>query len=471
MSLPTNIRRPGAFSSFVWSNSLLGALNELNIVIVAEKTAAGTAPSGMPIQVFSEIDADTKAGVSSLGALGCRKAFEQGKISEGMPAVYLVPLDEASGGAKATYTITITATSAAQDDLNFTLCGRPIAVPVNAGDTATDIAVTMVAAILALGTTLPFSTVTNAAGVVTLTFATKGVNGNGMIARLQHAPTGVTFAFAAGVAGTGAIDITDAVQSIYDKRYNAVAVSNHATADIAILIIERGNAWGYNEQNYRHYFMGENGSLGTAQALATAANDFGIVVGTYQASPSLPLEIAVCDMFAEFATTQPNVNMDGQMVALYPPDATDVYGVAEIESALGGGMTPHVPDAGGVYSNIVRMMTTEVTLDGVDTEVLRDIAYTRTAAYRAELHEDNFKLQFPQGIEDDETTDRVRAMQIAIDRGLAAATPPILRDVESKIDQYQVSLSADVPGRVVSSSPFTPAGPLHQLDATHILYF
>lgn len=454
----------------MWSDSLLGAENSLNVVIVAE-CKGGSAPDGSPIQVFNELDADAKAGPSTLGSIGCRKAFEQGKLSNGSPSVYLVPLAEASGGAAATYTITFTASSAAQDDLTFKICGVLVDVPVNAGDTATDIAESCVVQLQALSLSLPFVTITSAAGVVTLTFATKGVNGNGMLVKLLHAPTGVTFAFAAGAAGTGTIDITDAIQSIYDKRYNAVAVSNHSTADIAIIIVERVNAWGYNEQNYRHFFMGENGSLGTGQALATAANDFGVVVGTYQGSGSLPIQIAVADMIAEFYTTQPNVNMDGQLVALDPPDPTNVYGVSEIESALGGGMTPHVPDEGGLYSNIVRMMTTEITLDGVDTEVLRDIAYTRVAAYRAELHEDNFKIQFPQGIEDDDTTSRVRAMQIAIDRGLASSVPPILTNVEAQIAQYVVTLSTDVPGRVVSTSPFTPAGPLHQLDATHIMYF
>src|SRR5690349_25128613 len=98
MSLPTNVRRPGAFSTFVWSNSLLGALNSLNVAIVAE-CKGGTAADGSPVQVFNELDADAKAGASTLGALGCRKAFELGKLSGGMPSVYLVPLAEAAGGA------------------------------------------------------------------------------------------------------------------------------------------------------------------------------------------------------------------------------------------------------------------------------------------------------------------------------------------------------------------------------------
>lgn len=466
--LPNNVRRPGAFSTIKWQNALTTALNELRAVIVAEKSATGTAAADTPIQVFDEDDADLKAGMGSPGALGCKKAFEQGKLMNGaQPEVWLTPLTEPSGGAKATITLTVTLSpSAQQGDVLFRIAGRPLDAPVNAGDSVTAIATSMAAAINASKKTMP-GIATSAAGVVTFTAACKGVNGNDIVADLISAPGGVLVAIAVGAAGTGAAVITTAVQAIYDKRYNAVAISNHTTTDIATLFTERAAAWGFNQQNYRFFFVGERGSLGTAQTLQAAANDLGIVIGTYEGTPSLPIEIAVVDMFAEFASTVPNVNMDGQTVALYPPAAGTVYTTAEIESALNGGMTPHVPD--GSNSQIVRMMTSEITLDGVNTEVLRDIGYPRTASYRAELHETNFKQQFNQEDVTDQTLPRVRAMQIGIDRALAAQN--ILRDVESKIDQYVVVLHPSVPGRVQSSSPFTPAGPLHQLDAVHVMYF
>lgn len=468
-SLPNNVRRPGAFSTIKWQNALTTALNDLRAVIVAEKTAAGTALADTPIQIFDEDDADTKLGMGSFAALGCKKAFEQGKLMGGaMPEVWCAPLTEPGAGAKATITLTITVTTAQQGDLKFRIAGRPVVAPVNAGDAQNTIAATVKAAIDATQRTLP-GTASIAANVVTFTIATKGVNGNDVVADLVSAPAGVTLTIAVGAAGTGAAVITTAVQALYDKRYHAVGFSNHTTVDIGTLVTERAAAWGFNQQNYRFFFMGERGSLGTAQTLQAAANDFGIVIGTYEGTPSLPIEIAVVDMFAEFSSTRPNVNMDGQIVALYAPAASLVYTTSEIESALNGGLTPHVPE--GSYSKIVRMMTSEITLNGVNTEVLRDISYPRTAAYRAELHETNFRQQFKQENVTDETLPRVRDMQIGIDRSLASQNPPILRDVEAHLDEYVVALHPSVPGRVQSSSPFTPAGNLHQLDSVHVMYF
>jgi phage tail sheath gpL-like len=467
-SLPNNVRRPGAFSTIKWQNALTTALNELRAVIVAEKSAAATATADTPIQIFSEDDADTKLGMGSFAALGCKAAFAQAKLmGDAAPEVWCAPLTEPVGGAKATLTLTVTVTTAQQGDLKFRIAGRPLVVPVNAGDSANTIATAITAAIASAQRTLP-GTATTTTNVSTFVVATKGVNGNDVVADVVSQPTGVTLAIAVGTPGTGAAVITTAIQALYDQRYHAVCIGNHTTTDIATLVLERAAAWGFNQQNYRFFFMGERGSLGTAQTLEAAANDFGIIIGTYEGTPSLPIEIAVCDAFAEFASTRPNVNMDGQRVALYPPTASLVYTTTEIESALNGGLTPHVPD--GSYSKIVRMMTSEITLDGVNTEVLRDISYPRTAAYRAELHETNFRQQFKQENVTDETLPRVRDMQIGIDRSLASQSPPILRDVESRLSEYVVALHPSVAGRVQSSSPFTPAGALHQLDSVHVMY-
>lgn len=468
-SLPNNIRRPGAFSTFKFNSALQLSLNELRAVIVAEKSAAGTATADAPIQVFDEDDADTKLGMGSPAALGVRMGLAQAKLMNGAtPEIWCAPLAEPGAGAKATQTITITVTTALQGDLKFRIAGRLITVPVTAGDAQNTIATAVKNAIDALKRVLP-GTASVAANVVTFTLATKGVNGNDVAYDLVSAPGGVTCVFAVGVVGTGAAIITTAIQALYDRRYHVVITSNHTTTDIATLLVEAAAAWGYSQQNYRFFFMGERGTLGTAQTLATAANDYRIVVCSYEQCPNLPIEIAVATAFGEFSSTKPNVNMDGQILALAPASGTYAYTVPEIESALAGGVTPIIPD-GGSYSKIVRLVTTEITLDGVPTETVRDIAYPRTAAYRAELHEINFRSRFKQEVISDAIVPRVRDMQIELDRGMAAENPPILRDVESKIDQYQVEISPSVPGRIVSASPFTPAGPLHQLDSTHIMF-
>src|ERR1051326_857616 len=193
-SLPNNVRRPGAFSTIKWQNALQTALNDLRAVIVAEKSAAGTAPSNAPIQIFDEDDADAKLGMGSFAALGCRKAFEQSKLMGGaMPELWAAPLDEPAGGAKATITLTVTVTTAEQGDLKFRIAGRPLVAPVNDGDAQNTIAATIAAAIASSQRILP-GTAAAVANVVTFTVATKGVNGNDVAAVVDSLPTGVQVA-------------------------------------------------------------------------------------------------------------------------------------------------------------------------------------------------------------------------------------------------------------------------------------
>jgi phage tail sheath gpL-like len=465
-SLPSNVRRPGAFSEikFQQAGQQLVPL-PLRVVIVAEKSAAGTATVDAPIQVFDEDDADTKAGQGSFAAIGARKAIEQGKLMGSTPEIWIAPLAEPAGGTKAITTITVTVTTAAGGDVVFKVAGRPVTASVSAGDAQNTIASAIKSALDTLKPVLPVvaSVATN---VVSATAVTKGVNGNDVAFELVKAPAGVTIAFAQSVAGAGVAVIATAIQALYDVRYHAVCTSNHTTTDIASMLIERAAAWGFNAQSYRFFFVGERGSIATAQALQAAANDFGILVGSYEGCPNLPIEIAVADAIAEFASEAPNVNMDGQRVALYPASGTYAYTAPEIESLLNGGCTPHAPD--GSYSKIVRMVTTQITLNGSPSETVRDIAYPRTAAYRAEQGEIAFRTQFKQEVLSNDVLPRVRDMQVGIDRQMEERN--YLRDVDSFLDQFQVEIAASPAGRIVSSSPFRPAGPLHQLAALHVMY-
>lgn len=465
-STPSNLRRPGAFSefNFVQAGQSLIPLS-LRAVIVAEKTAAGTAAIETPIQVFSETDADTKAGQGSLAAILCRTAFQQGKLSGAQPEIWLDPIAEPAGGTATQWTVTITVTTATAGTLIFTVAGRLVIVGVSAGDSANAIAAGIKSALDAMKSLIPF-TATVAANVVTLVHTTKGVNGNDAAFANVQTPAGVTCTLTQSVAGTGAASITNAIQALYDQRYHGVAISNHTTTDIAALVLERAAAWSFSRRNYRFFFVGERGSLGTAQTLQAASNDYGIVIGSYEATPSLSGEIAVVDMIAEFAKEAPNANLDGQRVALYPASGAFAYTAAEIESGLNGGVTTHEPD--GSFSKITRLVTSETTINGAPTETVRDIAFPRTAAYRAEQVEIAFRSRFIQENDTPEVRNRVRDMIVEVSRAMEAQN--YLQDVDSFLDQTQVERSTTTTGRYVSSAPFRVAGPLHQLVTVHTMF-
>jgi len=465
-STPSNLRRPGAFSEFAFveaGQSLIPL--PLRAVIVAEKTVAGTAAVDTPVQIFDEADADAKGGIGSLAAVLCRTAFAQAKLSGASPEIWMAPLAEPAGGTATQETATITVTTAAAGTLIFTVAGRPVIVGVSAGDAANTIATAIKNAIDAMRSLIPF-TATVAANVVTMTHTTKGANGNDAAFAIVQTPVGVTCVLAQSAAGAGAASIVNALQGLYGQRYHAVAISNHTTTDIATLVLERAAAWAFSQRNYRFFFVGERGSLGTAQTLQAAANDFGIMIGSYEATPSLSGEIAVVDAIAEFAREAPNANLDGQRVALYPPSGAFAYTAPEIESGLNGGLNVHEPD--GAFSKITRFVTSEITLNGAPTETVRDIAFPRTAAFRAEQVEIAFRTRFVQEVDTLEVRTRVRDMIVEISRAMESLN--YLQDVDSFLDQTQVEKSITTTGRYVSSAPFRVAGPLHQLVTKHTMF-
>lgn len=464
---PANVRRPGAYPEFKFlaAGQQLVPL-PLRVAIVAE-SKGGTLTLGVPIQVFDEDDADTKCGKGSFAALMARMALATMKIKGSGPEIWVCGVAE-SGGLATQNTLTVVVTTAVAGNVVLQIGGKTITVGVSAADPQNTIATAIKNALDTNKAILPF-TAAVAANVVTTTNVTKGVNGNDCAFTVLSQPVGVTVTAAQSVAGTLAADPTAAINALYDQRYHAVVLSNHTTVDVATAITARLDAWSYNQKNYRFFFMGERGSLGTAQTLQASANDFGIVVVSCEQIPGLPQEMAVGVAVAEFAREAPNANLDGDEIPMAPPNGSFAYTTAEIESGLNSGVTVLTPSITGARVRIERLVTTQTTLNSAPFEPLRDLAYPRTAAFRAEQLDIGFRTGFIQESLTPEVLQRVRDMIIAKDRAMEAAG--YLTGVDDLIDQIQVEKASTPAGRVVASAPFQVAGPLHQGVFVNTMYF
>jgi phage tail sheath gpL-like len=471
-SLPSNVRKPGAFHEFEFSARGSAQPLERRFVIIAEKTAAGTAAADTPVQLFGESDGDAKCGVGSLAALMNRKAILQARLSGfGEPEIWVVPLAEPGAGTAATYTLTLSGSATQAKDLILKLAGRLIVVGVNNGDAAATIATAIKDKCDELGPSLPFTA--GAAGdVVTLTFRTKGVNGNDVARKTLQLPTGVGLVHAVGVAGAGATSITTALGALYDKRYHGLALANHVTSDAAAILADLLLAWGFGQKNYRFLELGERGSLGTAQTLQASFNDYRVGITACENTGSLPGEIATAVGVSWWAREAPNANLDGELLALDPPDPQDAFTDAEIESALASGVTPLVP--AGTYCKLVRKVTSQITVAAAPFEPLREPALPRTVAYMAEQEDIGFTQGFhqetmwadPSG--GDDIFARVRDM--VIDKHRAAERSRYLRNVDDHLPEIKAEEHPSVAGRILIQDPMTVAGPLHQGAFLHIGY-
>lgn len=472
-NLPSSTRKPGVYHEFDFSaaGQQLVPLDR-RVVIVAEKTAAGTAAADAPVQLFGEADGDAKCGVGSLAALMNRAALLQAKLSGiGAPEIWACPVAEPGAGTAAVYTITVTGPATATKDLILKLAGRLVVVGVNNGDSANTIAAAIEAKCDELAATLPF-TASVADNVVTLTFRTKGSNGNDVARVTLQLPAGVGIAHANPTPGATATAITNALAALYDKWYDGIALANHATADAAALLADAALAWGYGAENYRFYAMGERGSLGTAQTLQASYNDYRFLFPNVEGSGTLPGELAVMTMIAWMAREAPNANLDGEIIGADPPAAADAYTDAEIESALGSGISPLVP--AGAYCKLVRLVTSQITVGGAPFEPTREPALPRTAAYMARQIDIALEQGLKQEVKwaDPAGGDDIyqRARDIIVDKHRAAERARYLRDVDTFLPEIRVEDHPSVPGRLVAQDPMAVAGPLHQIAMTHTMY-
>lgn len=467
-SVPSNLRRPGAFHEFV--AGLAGGLVALDtrVVIVAIKSSAGTATAATPVQIFDESDADTKLGKGSEAALMARVAFAQARKSRSQPQIWACPM-AAPSGAAAVQTITTTVTTALAGNVVIRIAGRTIVVGVSAGDAQNTIAAAIEKAIdaEAAAGNLPV-TASVSTNVVTCTHVTHGVNGNDVDYEIVSTPSGVSVATTQTVAGSAAVDITAALSALMGADYDAIAIANHTSTDTADALANSEEAWGPEMKRWRHIFIGETGSVSTANGLADDCDDRGVLVISCENSPSLPGELAVACAVAAVGKSRPNANLNDEELVIYPPPAASAYTNAEIETLLAGGSTPLVPTSDGTATKIVRLVTTQITLNSAPYDGLRDWAQSRTHAFIARQLDIAWAQKFRQELLDDEVMARARDMVIEIHE--AAQSARILRDVDEFKDQILVEESELTPGRIVLVNPFRVAGPLHQAVFLHTHY-
>lgn len=478
-TVPTSILTPQAFHTFahVKGGSGLAPL-PLRVLLIATKSTAGTATTETPVQAMDAADGIAKAGQGSELALMVAKAFEQGDLNRqqrgGQPEVWICPIAPPAGVAAA-QTMTVTVTTAVAGNLVVRIAGRTINVGVSAGDAQNTIAAALKNAIAAAIKDLPV-TASVATNVVTCTHTHTGTTGNDVVYEVVSAPSGVTVASAQSVAGTGVIDISNALDAAVDRNYDAVAVSIHSATAVTDALSHLTAMWGYSQKFWRWLFIGDKASLGTAQGYATSADSEKILIPSCEACPNLPSEIATAAAVYAFGTERPNANYDGGELALYPPPAASAYTAAEIESALAGGVTPLKPTASGARLQVVRMITTKLTEGGVPFDALKDLAISRTLAYRATQYDIGFRTGFQQEVIDGALTNpdatllrRIRDMCVGIDRELGRLS--YLRDVEDTIPQIQVEEASAPAGRVLVQAPCRVAGPLHQAAFHHVNYY
>ncbi len=393
-TIPASLRKPLTYAEFnlKLANQGLSA-NRLETVILAPKLAAGTQPAATPVQIFSNADAETYAGLGSIAAEMARHLLATNPYA----TLHLVLVDDPAGSnATATVVYSGTVTGAGSE----TVWGddEKIEIATASTDTPTTIAAAMAAAINAR----PWLTFTAAAaaGTLTLTSRHKGLLNNQILINATGTTVGAARAVTQFSGGTLAHDPAAALTSIFTSGHDIVASAFNDTATLTAIRNSNDTVSNSIEIRGRRAWFGSNGSVGNATTLSSGQNGWLVhgalarytqTKGARSAPWNIAAAMAAVDAFEEDPARPLNTL---PLPTLAIPDRVDVLSRGEQEALLYAGVTPLEPGPGNLMQ-VVRAITTYTTsAAGAPDAALLDITTPKTLFYFRELVVNDQKIRF-----------------------------------------------------------------------------
>lgn len=375
MTIP-NVLKPGDYFEF---NTTLGAralaTNDQKLVIVAQRTTAGTIAALTPVEVFSDEAAATYFGRGSQAHRMAAAAINANPYLQ----LTAVGLDDDAAGIAATASVVVHGPASGTGQLRLSVCNTPVAVAVASGDEATQLASALAAAINA-SLDLPVSASATEA-TVTLTARNKGACGNEIGLVVTTTATGVTMTLTTMHGGQGDPSLAHALAVIFSAGHTVI-VSPYSTQDaLSQLSAHLDKVSGPLEQRGALGVTGWNATLAAGTTLTSTANAPRITTGWHNGSRLTNGELAA--VYAGVIASEPDPARPLQTLPLPGLDITPQSqwpGRTEQENALANGLAPF--EIQGSSVQIVRAVSTYVKdAEGVTDRTLMDITILRSLDY------------------------------------------------------------------------------------------
>lgn len=353
------------------------------VLFLGAKKTSGTATADVPIQVYTEADADAAFGAGSMLALMLRAGMRAARERGTAPAFWGAGLTPPGGGTAASNgSFAFAGTATAAGDIEFAIAGRRMIASVASGGTASAAATAVVAAVNAALAELP-GTLAAVSGTATYTHGATGVDGNGVVLKVYKLPAGITCTVTQPSNGAGVLTYTTALTNSLNRDFNAIAIQSTTATEVTALSTHLAEAWAATKKRWRFAFLGCRGSVATATTLASGGNDHRIVVVAQPDANAHPAILAAAVAAHTEAVGKPNQNFNGDQIAAIPPvDEADEVIESEIQTLLAGGCTPIARTPAG-RSRLVTVVTTRITdsagnpsLDALFYEAPKTLAYT-----------------------------------------------------------------------------------------------
>ena len=329
--IPNNLLVPGFWTEFDNSAAAGSGVMPWVVLLIGSKTSSGSAEVDVPVQIFSDDEADNLFGKGSQTALMVR-AFR--KNNSLMP---LWAVGTADGTTKAEKDVVFTGTATASGVVALYVAGQNVNIAVASGDTASDIATAVAAAIT---DNMPV-TASASSGTVTFTAKNGGTAGNYIDIRVNYVagevlPDGISVSGTGLLAGgAGDPDITGVIANIGAQWFNIIVTAYSASATLTALKEELLTRWtatnqktgvaifGDNSDNARTVAEGLNSQVlmelplpkSPTPSFEIAAAGAAVIAQSAEADPAMPLgNLAVKGILAPAMKDRKNLNEENAML-------------------------------------------------------------------------------------------------------------------------------------------------------------
>jgi phage tail sheath gpL-like len=309
--IPAALLVPGQYQEI--DSSLAGVSGEIKkALIIAYKSAAGTAPEGVPVRALSGLKAAALFGYGSPAAILAKIFLELNKTEE----CWVLPVDAPEGATCWQQAYTVAVTTALQGAAAITVNGAKIdAAAVAAGASAAAVAAAIVARINS-EVWLPVEAEVGESGAFTVKSVTMGTGGNDNTVAIASEAAGVTIAAGEVTPGAQAANIKPLFDRLGNVRYHYFIYDFSDAGNIAALAAELTSRYSALRQIGGRAFVALSGELGsvseagTVLAQAEAVNNPHIVLVPRLENPQLPGEWAVrwCAVACRILADDPAAN-------------------------------------------------------------------------------------------------------------------------------------------------------------------
>lgn len=273
-TIPQKIFTP-LFYAEVDNSAANTTTDSMQALLIGPMLTTGTATASEVTYVSSAEQAAELFGHGSL----LHRMVKAYRDQDSSGTLYCLPLADPESGVAATKTVTFTGTATEAGTVNLYVGYDLVQAGVDAGDTVSDIAGAVMAAINA-ATDLPV-TATAAEGVLTITAKHKGLISEDFAVNLnllgasngQVLPGGVSAVVAKGTAGTGVPDIEKAFEALKDEPFEFIGLLYSDKTSLDASKAAMTQRWAYDVQLYGHVYTCKRDTVENLLDIGDTQND------------------------------------------------------------------------------------------------------------------------------------------------------------------------------------------------------